>query len=156
MMNTTTTKSAFLKSTKKVMETGVYNARLVSYNVVERDDGREAVMMNFVVPSENRRLFKYQITDSFDGMLREPVEEFLAHNGIIEEDTLDNEEFLEVMKANEVPIYYKATPENKEYKYEFYFNRRQVIEMTDNDLTYLEELYEGEYVYISDGLEHYI
>lgn len=123
MMNTTT-KNTFLKGTAKKLETGVYNARLTSYNVHEREDGRVAVMMNFVIPEENRRIFKYQMVDSFDGMVREPVEEFLTHNGIIEEG-LDNEELLEAMKENVVPIYYKDKPEDKEYKYEFYFNRRQ-------------------------------
>ena len=115
--------SNFLKNTKKTMETGTYNARLINYTVVEREDGREAVMMNFIVPEENRRIFKYQMVDSFDGMVREPVEEFLTHNGIIEEG-LDNEEFLETMRKNEIPIYYKAKPEDKQYKYEFYFNNR--------------------------------
>ena len=144
----------FLNTKTEEMTDGVYNVKLISFNIKEREDGRMALLMNFTVIGHDSTLFRYQMVDSFGKMIAKPVEEFLKHNGYeLKEGT--NSEILELMREVPVPIYYKRTDDA--YEYTFSFNRRQVKTMTDNELfEYIEMLLEGKDFYVNDGLDHYI
>lgn len=158
MMNTAVREqmNAFLntKVEERLEDRQVYNVKLLSYTMQQREDGRFALLMNFTVEDHDVTLFRYQMLDKFNSMVAQPIKEYLGHNGFDVEEA-DNAQILDLMRENYLPVYYKED-EKDPTRHNIYFNRRQVIKMTDNDLTYLEELYEGEYVYISDGLEHYI
>ncbi len=109
-----------VKVEERLEDKAVYQVKLLSFTMQEREDGRTALLMNFKVQDKDVTLFRYQMTENFNSMVAQPVKEFLAHNGF-DVDNVDNATILDLMKENAIPVYYK---EQENGRYNIYFNRR--------------------------------